>query len=121
MEFVNLTLWANDAQKTISDILNPALLSYYNKKNARSLTKKEQAELEYIKLGVLCNLQPYDEIKPAIINKILEKNGMIAPEIMETCKLLSVDFARRYDRQPSIDDTRQFQSSAYSLYRLEKP
>ena len=121
MEFVNLNLLANDAQKTISDILNPALLSYYNKKNARSLTKKEQAELEYIKLGVLCNLQPYDEITPAIINKILEKNGMIAPEIMETCKLLSVDFARRYDRQPSIDDTRQFQSSAYSLYRLEKP
>jgi len=121
MEFVNLTLWANDAQKTISDILNPALLSYYNKKNARSLTKKEQAELEYIKLGVLCNLQPYDEITPAIINKILEKNGMVAPEIMETCKSLSVDFARRYDRQPSIDDTRQFQSSAYSLYRLEKP
>ena len=121
MEFVNLTLWANDAQKTISDILNPALLSYYNKKNARSLTKKQQSELEYIKLGVLCNLQPYDEITPAVINQILEKNGMVAPEIMETCKSLSVDFASRYDKQPSIDDMRQFQSSAYSLYYLEKP
>ena len=115
VDFVNLTLWANDAQKTISDILNPALLSYYQKKNLRSLTKKEQAELEYIKLGVLCNLDPYSEVTADIINDILLNNGTVIPDITDTRNLLSKDFADKNDRQPTIDEMRQIQSSAYAF------
>jgi hypothetical protein len=115
VDFVNLTLWANDSQKTISDILNPALLSYYQKKNLRSLTKKEQAELEHIKLGVLCNLDPYSEVTADIINDILLNNGAVIPDIINTRNVLSKDFADKNDRQPTIDEMRQIQSSAYAF------
>jgi hypothetical protein len=115
VDFVNLTLWANDAQKTISDILNPALLSYYQKKNLRSLTKKEQAELEYIKLGVLCNIDPYSEVTADIINDILLNNGTVVSEIIDTRNLLSKDFVDKNDRQPTMDEMKQIQSSAYAF------
>ena len=115
IDFVNLALWANDAQKTISDILNPALLSYYQKKNLRSLTKKEQAELEYIKLGVLCNIDPYSEVTADIVNDILLNNGTVISEIIDTRNLLSKDFVDKNDRQPTIDEMRQIQSSAYAF------
>ncbi len=118
MDFVNLTMWANNAQKDISDILNPALLSYYKKKTARSLTRKEQKELEYIKLGVLCNLTPYSEITPELVNDIMQNGGVVASEISDTCKSLSVEFVDRYGRQPAMDDIRQFQSSAYAIHQL---
>ena len=115
VDFVNLTLWANDAQKTISDILNPALLSYYQKKNLRSLTKKEQAELEYIKLGVLCNIDPYSEVTADIINDILLNNGTVISEIIDARNLLSKDFVDKNDRQPTMDEMKQIQSSAYAF------
>ena len=115
IDFVNLALWANDAQKTISDILNPALLSYYQKKNLRSLTKKEQAELEYIKLGVLCNIDPYSEVTADIVNDILLNNGTVISEIIDTRNLLSKDFVDKNDRQPTMDEMKQIQSSAYAF------
>ena len=115
VDFVNLALWANDAQKTISDILNPALLSYYQKKNLRSLTKKEQAELEYIKLGVLCNIDPYSEVTADIVNDILLNNGTVISEIIDMRNLLSKDFVDKNDRQPTMDEMKQIQSSAYAF------
>ena len=119
LDFVNLTLWANDAQKTISDILNPALLSHYQKKNVRSLTKKEQSELEYIKLGVLCNLDPYSEVSAKIVNDILLGGGLVVSDIMDFRTLLFKDFADKNDRQPTIDEMRQIQSSAYTFRHVE--
>jgi len=119
LDFVNLTLWANDAQKTISDILNPALLSHYQKKNVRSLTKKEQSELEYIKLGVLCNLDPYSEVSAKIVNDILLGGVLVVSDIMDFRTLLFKDFADKNDRQPTIDEMRQIQSSAYTFRHVE--
>ena len=38
-EFVSISLWATEAQAGITKIINPAILSHYNKKNLRGLTK----------------------------------------------------------------------------------
>ena len=58
----SVMIWSQEAQKKISNILNPCLLSHYGKKNLRELSKAQLRELEDIKFRVLCNLAPYEKI-----------------------------------------------------------
>ena len=114
-DFVNLMLWAMDAQKGISEILNPALLHHYRKKNVRSLTKEHQKELNYIKLGVLSNINPYDNISAELINSILQDGGTVSPEMLELCNELTKEFVSANERKPSATESLQIRSSAYAM------
>ena len=114
-DFVNLMLWAMDAQKGISEILNPALLHHYGKKNVRSLTKEHQEELNYIKLGVLSNINPYDNISAELINSILQDGGTVSPEMLELCNELTKEFVSANERKPSATESLQIRSSAYAM------
>ena len=114
-DFVNLMLWAMDAQKGISEILNPALLHHYGKKNVRSLTKEHQEELNYIKLGVLSNINPYDNISAELINSILQDGGAVSPEMLELCNELTKEFVSANERKPSATESLQIRSSAYAM------
>jgi len=53
-----LMIWAKNSQDQISDIINPILLEFYNKKNIRSLSSTEIKELEQVKTNILLNLTP---------------------------------------------------------------
>ena len=55
-------LWADEAQEKISDILNPILLNFYNKKNLRSLSKEETREIEGVKTKILFGIDPFSSI-----------------------------------------------------------
>jgi len=57
-----LEVWAQDAQEKISNIINPLILDFYNKKNLRSLSSYEFKNLEYIKTQALFSLQPFIHI-----------------------------------------------------------
>ena len=113
-DFINLMLWAGEAQKTIADIVHPALLNHYNKKNLRGLTKSEMSELEYIKLCILCDLEPYIDIDANIINQILKKQVEANPNVLAIATGLIKDFIEESERQPTIDEKRQIYASAYS-------
>ena len=113
-DFINLMLWAGEAQKTIADIVHPALLNHYNKKNLRGLTKSEMSELEYIKLCILCDLEPYIDIDANIINQILKKQVEANPNVLAIATSLIKDFIEESERQPTIDEKRQIYASAYS-------
>lgn len=113
-DFVNLFLWAVDSQKRISDILQPALLFHYDKKNIRSLTKSEFDEMEYIKFCILCNLKPYEDITPALAAELLEDNASVNPEIIGLQRMFIKQFVETNDRVPSIEEIRHIQSSAYA-------
>ena len=115
-DFVNLMLWATEAQKGVSDILNPALLNHYGKKNVRSLTREEQNELEYIKLGVLSDVSPFSEITADLVNNILQGAGVDNVEMLEMCTKLTKEFSNANERAPSMDEMRQIRSSAYAMY-----
>ena len=117
--FVNLMLWATEAQKGVSDILNPALLSHYSKKNVRSLTREEQNELEHIKLGVLSDVPPFSEITADLVNNILQGVEADNAEMLKTCAKLIKEFSNANERAPSMDEMRQIRSSAYAMYYEE--
>ena len=115
--FVNLTLWTSKAQKTIADIVHKPLLAFYDKKNLRSLTKKESDELEYIKLCILCNLQPYVDIDAEIINRILKDQSSVDLTTSNVVSELKKEFADKNDRNPTIEELRHIHISAYAIVR----
>jgi hypothetical protein len=57
-----LQMWAEGAQEQISDLLNPLLLDFYNKKNMRSLSTSQYEETEHTKTKLLLSAQPYKTI-----------------------------------------------------------
>lgn len=66
-----LLIWANEAQEKISQILNPVLLEFYNKKNLRSLSSEEAKELESVKTKILFCTTPFGQISEENITKLL--------------------------------------------------
>jgi len=111
----SVMVWASEAQKTISNILNPAMLNHYDKKNLRELTKAELVDLEEIKFKVLCNLEPYTAIAEDKIALILEQNPQISNSQNSTILELKAEFVENHERSPSIDELRQIYNIAYSL------
>ena len=114
-DFTNMLLWANEAQKKIAEIVNPALLSHYQKKNVRSLSKAQMDELEYIKLCVLCNTDPMSDINAHGVVNILDTQLPVSEIVLSSQKDLVYRFVKANDRQPTIEEMRQIQSSAYVL------
>jgi hypothetical protein len=55
----SLQLWALDAQEKITEIINPHLVDFYQKKNMRSLSSKEYTEAENIKTKLLFSIKPF--------------------------------------------------------------
>jgi hypothetical protein len=55
----SLQLWALDAQEKITEIVNPHLVDFYQKKNMRSLSSKEYTEAENIKTKLLFSIKPF--------------------------------------------------------------
>lgn len=111
----SVMVWSSEAQKSISAIVNPAMLSHYNKKNLRELTKAELNDLEEIKFKVLCNLNPYDVINEDNIANILENNPQVSKSQNAIKSQLKAEFVEKQSRSPSIDELRQIYNLAYSF------
>ncbi len=66
-----LHLWANNAQEQISEIINPILLDFYQKKNMRSLSNEEYNEAEIIKTKLLLSSAPNSNLtEEYIVNSL---------------------------------------------------
>ena len=66
-----VTLWGIEAQERISKILTPAICSHFNKKDARSLSKTEVDELEYLKLCIFTGMRPLIPVEEKDILNLL--------------------------------------------------
>jgi hypothetical protein len=110
-------LWAIEAQKQIASIVHSPLLAHYDKKSLRGLTKSEMGQLEHIKLCILCNLDPYMDIDADMINQLLKNQSEADTGILKLIRHLSKEFLSSHDRQPSIEEKRNIQASAYASSR----
>tara|TARA_B100002052_G_scaffold233212_1_gene216251 strand:+ start:4166 stop:6274 length:2109 start_codon:yes stop_codon:yes gene_type:complete len=108
-------IWANEAQKQIANIVNPALLSHYEKKNLRELSKAELLEMEDIKFTILSNLQPHEEINSEKIAFILEKNPQLTAKQKNIKTQIYTEWVGNTKKAPSIDELRQINNVSYSL------
>ena len=115
-DFVNLLLWACDAQKQISEIVTPALLSHYQKKNLRSLTKSQIQDLEYIKLCILSNLDPSMDISVDNIYSALDNNLPVNQDVIKTVAIFKKSFEDSNTRTATIEEMRNIHASACAAH-----
>tara|TARA_R110000751_G_scaffold235854_2_gene337205 strand:- start:841 stop:3063 length:2223 start_codon:yes stop_codon:yes gene_type:complete len=114
-DLVSKTIWATEAQSKLSELVNPAMLSHYEKASLRSLTKSEMDQLEHLKLCILCNIEPFIEITPEVLNSLLKQPLRIEASLAKMLADLKDDFLNRNERQPTIDEARQINVSGYAL------
>lgn len=112
--FVNRMLWAQSAQKDISEIVTKGWVEKAcGKKDIRSLTTSEAEQLEFIKFGVLCQLEPYSSVDiTTVASKV---KGKISNDFLTAVAGLMAIFVSRNGRTPTLEEKRQIQASAYAL------
>lgn len=115
MDFTNIFLWANAAQKKISDIITPLLVAQAGKSDVRSLTKEEFEDTEAMKFIILSNLEPHMNITKENIFSICSSSPKMNPDIYTFAQTLVYKFTSVNQRHPILDEMRQIQSSAFSL------
>jgi hypothetical protein len=106
-------LWAYDVQKSIAEHVTPMMLDYYGKKNVRSLTKAEFDQLEYFKLCLLTNMEPFIELTPEIIKQMIDQNGKPSSEFLNKVDAEIKDFVYVNNRKPTVDDMKYIYASIY--------
>lgn len=113
--FIDIFMWANSAQKTISNTITPSLLYAYGKKNVRSLSKEEFDEIEKIKFNMLAYIEPFTNLTPECIHDalIMSSNNK---DMNELCRMLHAQFVSQNGKPPTIDQLHQIYASAYALY-----
>ena len=112
-----LQLWADAAQDKISEIINPTLLSYYNKKNMRSLASAEYEEAEQTKTKLLLTAQPYANIDEQYLvenMKILPNNKKI-DQIYEYYQTFLNTMVASFGRVLTVQELKSIKSYFYSM------
>lgn len=109
-----VALWAVEAQKTIAEVLNPFILQNYEKKNLRSLTNKQVAEYEDLKLRVLASLEPCQKITPEIIQAALTANTTYSQDFMDMVNNKVEDFATDSGEKPNLEQMKHIYAFCYA-------
>jgi hypothetical protein len=109
-----LNIWANGAQEKISNIINPIILDFYNKKNLRSLSSAEYSYLEDVKSKILFDLKPFSDITEDYIKANI--SGMHTnTNHIDHFYLWLKDLRSDLGRDLTTDEVKQAKSSFYSM------
>jgi hypothetical protein len=111
----NLMIWATEAQKLISDKVNPAILDRSNKRTLRELSKAEFNELEKIKFYALCGLEPNSDVDDSAIVESLENVSNLDSSFIVIFDKLFSDFMNEHNKEPNTDELRQIHVMSYWL------
>lgn len=110
----NLFVWAETAQDAVAELLKPALLVKFGKKNIRSFTKSEQQQAEDIRFLVLSKLEPYSTVSKEIVYNILAQTPKQDANIKRVFEETKALFETQYEKPPSIEQSREIFSTAYA-------
>jgi hypothetical protein len=110
-----IELWAKDAQAKIAKVLNPGLLSHFNKKNMRSLTAKEFEQTEDMKFEVLCNLECLQDLADENVLSGLDEK--LSDGVHRECREWIDSASENIQRKLSIEEIRGIRASFYADYK----
>jgi len=113
---VSTTLWAYEAQKDISELVMPMALAHFKKKNARSLTKSEFDQLEYLKLCILTGVKPFMDIDADVIKAIIDSGTKPSGGFKNEIETSITDFSQTQNRKPSVDEMRYIYASTFASF-----
>jgi hypothetical protein len=114
-ELVQMTAWARTAQKVIAESVTPIMLERFDKKNVRSLSGDQVAELEQTKLSVLWATEPYTKVDAAHVTGVLARPLPLSDEIANLAASLIVEAGI----PQTAENLREMQISAYSILKGE--
>lgn len=116
---VALSLWADNAQEKISDIVTPSYLHAFARKNVRSMTNEEVKTLETAKLKIFFGLEPYEEVTAEVIVGVMgEKTdndyfSLVNANIEKArLKCMSV-----YNKELTVNELRRIYSEVFVLMK----
>lgn len=109
-------LWALGAQKTIASFVNDIGLAHFNKKNLRSLTKKELTQLESLKLSILASLEPFEEVTAESVQQALSQNQKPSQSFLSLIEQMKKDFTASTQSAPTVEDLRYIYAVSYASF-----
>jgi hypothetical protein len=89
------------------------MLSFYEKKNVRSLTKAEFDQLEYLKLCLLTGIEPFMELSPEIIKDLIDMNHRPSQAFINKVSDELDNFVYLNTRKPTVDEMKYIYASVY--------
>jgi hypothetical protein len=111
-----LQLWADLAQDTISEVMNPISLDFYNKKNMRSLSSSQYEEVESTKTKLLLSASPFSNIDS---NNILDSLNTIKSTSIEKLYNYYIVFLNSMKsslaRELTVQELKSLKSYFYSM------
>jgi hypothetical protein len=106
-------LWAYNIQKAIADEVTPMMLDFYQKKNVRSLTKAEFDQLEYLKLCLLTNIEPFVELSADVIKQLIEQKSKPSEDFLNEVAEEIDSFVYSNSRKPTVDEMKYIYASVF--------
>lgn len=111
-----LLLWASDAQDKISQIINPILLEFYNKKNLRSLSNEETKEMDLIKTKILFTLEPLSAVNENDTVQILANlDKFNKHDKISAYSSWLKELKAELNKDLTVDEQKQAKASFYSM------
>jgi hypothetical protein len=111
-----LQIWGLEAQDKISDIINPHLLAFYNKKNMRSLANAEYIEAENIKTKIFLSLDPLIQpTKDVVLDKLNTINSIENNNIINNYYVLQKTLSNEINRQLTAEELKYTKAYYYQL------
>lgn len=109
-----MEIWAGAAQEAIAEYLHEDLLSFFEKKNMRSLSAEQIKQAEEVKFGILFNLEPLGVLSEEAIAQTLDAG--LPAHVKESYAEWTSGVAQEIGRSLSTDETRKLQAVLYAEY-----
>lgn len=110
-----IALWASSAQESISKIINPHLLAFYNKSNMRQLSADEAKEVDTIKSKLLFSLKPLCNIsEDMLLQSLAVINSKEIIDMHNGFKYWSNKMSSEFDRILSNEENKAIKASFYA-------
>jgi hypothetical protein len=112
-----LQVWADKAQDQISEILNPILLNFYDKKNMRSLSSLEYNEAESVRTKIFLSVEPFTELNESYLMNRLDniKNNIDLNKKYATYNSFLKQTIATLSKELTVQELKQVKSYFYAL------
>ena len=112
----SLNIWSMEIQDKISEIINPILLEFYNKKNMRSLSHTEYNEAEATKAKIFFSIEPFTEVnEEVVLSKLNTVNSIDINDKYQEYKTFSKVMNNEMNRPLTTEEIKFTKSYLYQL------
>jgi hypothetical protein len=117
----SLNIWGLSAQEIISDILNPTLLEFYDKKNMRSLSSEQYNEAEIAKTKIFFYITPFAKItEEVVLEAFAQLHDAKLAKVYASYKIFLKHIQNSMNRDLTIEELKFTKAYFYQLVYLEE-